>query len=67
MFFKKKGDDFSSVFTIGLEERRILEFLPLYWEASVFLSTEETSNPVFTRGGVTLGRVQANIKSLNTV
>lgn len=47
-------------------KRRLLAFsFPLCCEASVFLSTEETSNPVFTRGGVTAGRVHANIKSLN--
>lgn len=40
---------------------------PLCWEASVFLSTEETSNPVFTRGGVTPRRLQATIKPLGTV
>lgn len=60
---------FSSSCTIGAEEKRREDFwlflFPLCCEASVFLSTEETSNPVFTRGGVTAGRAHANIKSLN--
>lgn len=48
-------------------EGQFLAFLLLCCEASVFLSTKETSNPVFTRGGVTPATVQAKILSQNAV
>lgn len=43
------------------------EFWHFSRSASVFLSTEETSNPVFTRGGVTARQSASQPQTFNTV